>query len=161
LLDEPHKQRVQSALQQYAAQRSAHARTSQSKDWDAADAKLEGLQQTIWSGAIEGISAKPSVTMALLPPLNDLFDLHSERKSSARVHLPALVLSLLVLAALLTLGTVGFASALSEQTPPIFAIALTLLIASALWATIDLDHPRRGLVTVDSTAIFEAERSMR
>jgi hypothetical protein len=72
------------------------------------------------------------------------------------------VLVVLGLSAFTTLFVVGFGAVLGKDRFPIFSVSLALLIAMALWATIDLDYPRRGLIRLLSAQpLIDAVQAMQ
>ena len=52
----------------------------------------------MWKAASEGRLAKPATMVVVLPPVNDVIDLHSLARPRRRKHLPWLVLGLLMAA---------------------------------------------------------------
>jgi hypothetical protein len=105
---------------------------------------------------VKAPSITPGSIAVVLKTFNDVSDLHAERKAAS-----SKVMTLLTGCALLTLLTVGYAGGLSERAPLVFSASLTFLIASAMWATYDLDHPKRGMIRVDSAPIVSAARAMQ
>jgi hypothetical protein len=151
---------LQTLLRSYAQSRLNLATTSPSRiaEWNAA---LEATQSQIWTAVVPAAQANPHATLAVLNPVNEMFDLHAERKAASERHLPTEVLVVLALSAFTTLFVIGFGTALSHDRFPIFSIALALLIALALWATIDLDYPRRGFIRLDPQPFIDLVASMQ
>lgn len=82
----------------------------------------------------------------IVPAVNDVLDLHSLRVAAGQKRLPALVLGLLMGCSALAMIGIGYGCGLSERRHLLLTWSLALLIATALWTTIDLDHPRAGLI---------------
>ena len=96
----------------------------------------------------------------MLTPVNDVIELHSTRLAAARKHIPGLVLALLISCSALALGVIGYGSGLVGRRRAPLTLSLALLISAALWITIDLDYPRRGLIRLSDAPLqqlhFEA-----
>lgn len=155
LLDEPHRSALRMALGDYATRRAELIAASGTRETDELNERLEDLHARIWDAAAAGVAAKPSAVLAVLPPVNEVIDLHGERKATARLHLPAAVVAMLALTALGAITTVGMADSLTGERFRVFSTTLSLLIGCSLTLTFDLDNSRRGLVRVDPTAMLE------
>jgi hypothetical protein len=146
LLDEPQRSELRAALARYTAQRieASNRLRSGLEPADAAD--VERLHARIWSAAVAGAKARPAVTLAVLPPVNEVIDLHSTRVAAGRKHIPGLVLGLLIACSTLAVGVIGYGCGLAHERSAPLTVALVVLIGAALWITVDLDHPRAGLI---------------
>jgi hypothetical protein len=151
---------LQDLLRTYAQSRMQLA-TSSPDSTAAWNTALEATQRHIWAAAVPAVQQHPDTIRPVLDPLNDMFDLHAERKAVAERHLPTEVLVVLALSAFTTLFVIGFGTTLTNDRFPIFSIALALLIALALWATIDLDYPRRGFIRLDPQPLIDVVASMQ
>lgn len=152
LLSEPQRGEFRAALQEYLARRIA-LQTAYMADRVPIVQDMERLQGRMWAAAIQGVEAKPSMAMVVLPPINEIIDLHGSRTAAMRRHLPLAVVALLIVMAMVTLGAVGFGVAVRSGGHRALTRCLALLVAATLWVTIDLDHPRFGLIRLDSTAL--------
>jgi hypothetical protein len=110
----------------------------------------------MWDVAIASVKANPAITNAVLPPLNEIIDLLAVRDAASHKHLPMPVLFLLTACALVALFSVGQSQGLvgSHRRSSVFALAF--LVAGSLWITIDLDHPRRGLIRMSAVPLETA-----
>jgi hypothetical protein len=146
LLDEPRRTELRTALAEYTAHRvfwSAHVRSGIP---ESVSADGDRFRDRIWRAACDGAAAKPAVILAVLNPVNDLIDLHSLRIAAAHKHLPVPVTGLLIICSLLSVGVISFGCGSSGRRRASLTMPLTFLIAASLWITIDLDHPRAGLL---------------
>ncbi|MGH7132329.1 MAG: hypothetical protein ACREJO_10335 [Phycisphaerales bacterium] len=146
LLDEPHRTSLRAALQRYTEHRIAVSPTLTSRNMSEAFAESDRLQGEVWRAAAAGCNAKPAVVLAVLPPVNDVIDVHSLRVAAGLKHLPALVLGLLFGSSLLAMFVMGYGSGFSGRRMEMLNASLMILIGLALWTTVDLDHPRAGLL---------------
>ena len=142
LIDEPYRSELRSALKHYTQQRieiSARSRRGVLPDDAAA---VERLHREIWRAASTGAAARPAAIIAVLPPVNELIDLHSIQMAAARKHVPLPVLGLLIACSLLAIGSVGYGCGLVGQRRAPLTASLAILVGASLWITIDLDQPQ-------------------
>jgi hypothetical protein len=127
----------------------------------AADrARLAQLQTSAWATATEAVRASPLIGNLVLPPLNEMFDLLSERDNLSERHIPPVVLMLLCGCAALSISTIGYGCGLQRRRGLGTVGTFTVLISVALWITIDFDYPRRGLIKVSNKPFVEAREAM-
>ncbi len=153
LLEAPHASALRAALRRYTEHRIAvagHLRTGLEPD-DVAE--VDRLQADIWRAATAGIAPRPEAILGVLPPVNDVLDLHSLRLAAGRKHLPLLVLGLLIACSGLAMAVIGFGCGLGGRRRAPLTVSLTLLIGATLWITIDLDHPRAGLLQLSDAPL--------
>jgi hypothetical protein len=100
--------------------------------------------------------------MALvLPPLNEVIDLHTTHVALVRRHLPLPILIVLLLTAALSLALVGFGNGQSGRRSPLLDATYAAVLSVALWMTIDLDRPRQGLIQVSNQPMIDALAAMK
>jgi len=160
LLDEPQRSDLLEALSAYAAHRlQATASLRHGLD-PAVSAEVERLHDRIWRAASQGVARRPEYALAVLNPVNEVVDLHSLRAYAGLKRLPALVLGLLIACSLVAVAVIGYGCGMDGLRRRFLTWSLVLLISSALWITIDLDQPRRGLLQLDDSPLralkFEA-----
>jgi hypothetical protein len=153
LLDEPYKSELRAALKTYTEHRlevSQRLRTG----IDVADlAAVDELHGRIWKAASAGVSAKPDMMLGVLPPVNDVIDVHATRLNAGRKHLPTLVMGLLVACSAIALAMIGYGCGVGARRRAPLTVPLALLIGTTLWITIDFDHPRGGLMQLNDTPL--------
>jgi hypothetical protein len=93
--------------------------------------------------------------LGVLVPVNEVIDLHSTRLAAGRKHLPRPVMGLLIVCSMLATGVIGYGCGLGGRRRAPLTVSLAILIGMALWITVDLDHPRAGLLRL-SDAPLEA-----
>jgi hypothetical protein len=109
-------------------------------------AEIERMQVHLWRTAIEGVAAKPQLAQTMLPPLNDVIDLHSTRVFAGLKTIPPLVLGLLIACAAVSVGVMSYGTGLGGHRRPVLTFSLAAIIGASLWITVDLDRPRAGLM---------------
>ncbi len=160
LLDEPARASLKNLLRMYAADRLAMFREPDLERAAPIADRLASHQARIWALASEQARASPHLTLALLSPINEIFDVLGERNAASHRHLPTMVLALLILCAALSLGTVGYHCGLHAKGHVATAGPLALLVAAALWITIDMDYPRVGVVKLRGEPLVELVESL-
>jgi hypothetical protein len=153
LLAEPYRSELRSALQRYTERRIEVAKSFAVAIDPAVLVEVEQRHGEIWRAAREGVLAQPSLTLAVLVPVNEVIDLHATRVAAARKHLPLPVLGLLFACSALAIAIAGYGCGVDDRRRSPLSIGLTLLITVALWITIDLDHPRVGMMQVDDAPL--------
>ena len=153
LLDEPHRSELRQTLESYTAHRIAvFAGNAGGLDPGKLD-EVDPLHARIWSAALAGVEQRPAATLAVLPPVNEVIDLHSTRLAAANKHIPYLVLALLVACSALALGVMGYGCGVAGRLRAPLTYSLAFLIGTALWVTIDLDYPRRGVIRLNDAPL--------
>jgi hypothetical protein len=153
LLDEPHRSELRSALQRYTEHRIEVSRDIRTSLDPAAQAEVERFHARIWGAASAGVAARPGSMLAVLPPINELIDLHATRLAASRKHLPGLVMGLLIACSLVAAAVMGYGCGISGHRRAPLTLALALLIGASLWVTIDLDYPRAGLMRLSDAPL--------
>lgn len=130
----------------------------------AALARASELQAQLWAKAISSCrdEGQPAA-MLVLPALNEMFDIASERTAALELHPPVLVFALLIVLALACALLAGFAMAASKLTQWTHRLAFAFVVSITVYAIFDLEYPRRGLVRVDSLdhLLVELRESMK
>jgi hypothetical protein len=161
VLPEPQRGELKATLKEYTADRVTLLR---SRDWDEIHQLLgkAGDQQTrMWNSALAGAQGDAPLMNLVLPPLNDVIDLHTAHLSQATRHLPRPILIVLLSTAALSLVLVGVGNGRSGRRFPVLDAIYAAVLAVALWMTIDLDRPRQGLIQVSSQPLADALAAMK
>jgi hypothetical protein len=128
-------------------------------------AKAGQLQRKIWSQAVtaSGVDPTGTVKRLLLPAINQMIDVTTSRTVALHTRVPGFILTLLVVAALLSALLAGYAMAQRSRRSWLHMIAYGVVIATTMYAVIDLDSPHIGLIRLDSadTALYQLRDSMR
>lgn len=157
LLDEPQRSDLRAALRRYTERRLELSSRLGMGLTPESMAEMERLQVRIWAAAIAGVNAKLPVMVGVLPPVNEVIDLHSTRVAAGRKHLPMLVMGLLIACSLLAIGDIGYGCGTGGQRHASMTVPLAVVIGTALWITMDLDHPRAGLIQLNDAPLAELE----
>ena len=91
--------------------------------------------------------------MGVLIPINEVINLHATRLAAGKKRLPTLIMGLLMACSALAVGVTGYVCGMGGRRRVPLTVALALLIGAALWITVDLDHPRAGLIQLSDAPL--------
>lgn len=161
LLPEPQRSRLQAELRQYAMDRLELLKAFDSETAQPLLAKAGETQKRIWQAGVEGVGTDREFANFMLPPLNDVIDIHSEHLSAARRHIPQAILVVIVITAAIGMGMIGYDNGLVRKRYFLLGCAFAFVSAASLWMTIDLDRPRHGFVKASEIPYAELLDSMK
>lgn len=137
-------------------------------DMDAAvaeHAKALGLQQEIWTAAVASANSSGRVPpfSVLLPALNAMFDIATVRISTARLHPPPVVFTMVAFLALLGSIFVGYGAASRKARSWLHTIGFAAVMAITLFVIVEFEYPRFGLIRIDAMdqVLIDMRRSMQ
>jgi hypothetical protein len=160
-LPEPQRGQLKAVLKEYTADRAAMLRSGDSDDTRQRLAKVGPLHERMWAQALAGLKDDAPRMMLVLPALNDVIDLHTTHWSLVHRHLPWPILFILLGMTGLSLIIVGYGDGRAGSRSPFLSGIHVAVLAVALWMTIDLDQPRRGLIQVNVGPVADTLASMR
>ena len=116
-------------------------------------AQAAQLQQQIWARAVAAghVDQTQNTTRVALPAINEMIDVTTARSVAARTRLPGLVLALLLVIALLSALTAGYAMAKRKRRSVLHDLLYAAAVAITVYVVLDLDNPRYGLIRLDAT----------
>jgi hypothetical protein len=131
---------------------------------DAANARSVALQSRIWETAVAASNARQqnTVSMLLLPALNDMFDITTTRAVAAETHPPPVVYVMLVALALLCALLAGYDLAESRTRNWLHVVGFAAIMTVTLYVIVDLEYPRAGFIRIDAAdrVLIELRQSM-
>ncbi|MCC2605398.1 bestrophin-like domain [Planctobacterium marinum] len=127
------------------------------EDRQAYSLRIAAIQAELWSLAIAAseADARPATTGAFLNSLNELIDRQSKRSALLKAHVPEPILLLLLFVIVASISMMGYSSGLSNKRVFVPLALISFLITLIVFIIIDLDRPKRGLITVDQSALVE------
>lgn len=161
LLPEPQRSELKATLKEYTADRVEMLRTQNWSEIDRRLAKVGDLQARMWATALAGAQGDAPLMNLVLPPLNDVIDLHTKHLAMVHRHLPHAIMIALLSTAALSLVLVGFGNGRSGSRAPALDAVYAAVLAVALWMTIDLDSPRQGAIQITSQALVDTLAGMK
>jgi hypothetical protein len=123
-------------------------------------AKVNGLHERIWRSAIKATQDNAPLRAVVLPPINEVIDLHSTHLAMARRHLPVPIMAVLLGTAAIGVGMIGFGNGRVGRRFSVLDSVYGVVLAVALWMTIDLDYPGIGLIRVSNLPVVETLAAM-
>lgn len=127
-----------------------------------AEAQTQALQSALWSDVMQLVGAadpagRPVLANALLLPLNAMFDITTTRRMERMMHPHPVVFIALILTSVLSALLAGHARGLSGQRSPLHAAVFVAVIGGTVYAIVELEYPRFGVVRIDSADVVLTE----
>ena len=161
IIAEPQRSELKAALKEYTADRVILLSRDGRDQIDPLLAKVSGLHERMWRSAIKATQNNAPLMAVVLPPINEVIDLHSVHLAMARRHLPIPLMAVLLGTAAIGLGIVGFGNGRAGRRFSLLDSVYGFVLAVALWMTIDLDYPGMGLIRVNNAPVVETLAAMK
>jgi hypothetical protein len=149
---------TQQLLEAYARQRACdQITTDELERRGALLSETVNTQRALWRCARAAVDADPNEvrTGLYVEALNAMFDSFASHNAQLENHVPAVVIWLLFATLLISVVIVGYACGLSGHRAGLVTNGLLVLIVLVVHLIIDLDRPRRGLITVDWSSLID------
>lgn len=159
-LPAPHSERVRALLREYLPLRIGSADRATIEAKMQRSLELHGELWTRTENLARDRSDSPVVAL-FVKSVNETIDLH-ERRVMAAVYgrIPATILLLLLLGAILTLATVGYSAGLTRRRSPLTAVILVSLLGAVNTVVIDLDRPQGGFLEISQRPLLDLADQM-
>jgi hypothetical protein len=157
---EPQSSELKAAIKEYTDDRVTLLSREGRGQIEALLAKVSGLHERMWKSVIEATRDNAPLMAVVLPPINEIIDLHSMHLAMARRHLPVPIMAMLLGTAAIGVGMIGFGNGRVGRRFSVLDAVYGIALAAALWMTIDLDYPGIGLIRVSNLPIVEALAAM-
>src|SRR6476660_2565676 len=105
---EPQRGELKAALKEYTADRVTLLSREGRDQIEPLLAKVNGLHGRMWRSAITATQGNAPMMGVVLPPINEVINLHSTHLAMARRHLPIPIMTVLFGAAAIGVGIIGF-----------------------------------------------------
>jgi len=102
----------------------------------------------------------PVATGLFIQSLNETMDAFAQRDAALKRHVPEPILILLFCAYVMTGGVIGYAAGVAGHRPSFVSYMLVALIVALAFFIVDLDRPRRGIITVDQTSLIDLKAAI-
>src|SRR5262249_4866857 len=145
---EPQRGELKAALKEYTADRVMLLSREGRDRIEPLLAKVSGLHERMWRPAIKATQDNAPLMAVVLPPINEVIDLHSAHLAMARRHLPIPIMTVLLATAAIGVGMLGFGNGRVGRRFSVLDSVYGAVLAVALWMTIDLDYPGIGIIRV-------------
>jgi hypothetical protein len=164
LLPDPVRKEVSDLLRRYVDVRLEFYRGGINRSrLQKVDEETEKLHKALWAYAITMAGQDPRAIPSGLftQSLNEVIDLHAKRVTAMGNHVPESIFILLLLVAILSLGLVGYGTGIGRDRNLLPTLISVILIASVILLIMDLDRPRRGLITVSQQSMVDLQKSLQ
>jgi len=158
---EPERGELKAALREYTADRVQLLSGEHREQIEPLLAKVSGLHERMWRSAIKATQDSPPLMAVVLPPINEVIDLHSMHLAMAKRHLPLPVMAVLMGTAAIGVGLMGFGNGRVGRRFSLLDSVYGVVLALALWMTIDLDYPSIGTIALSNRGFVEALAAMK
>lgn len=130
---------------------------------EAANATTARLQERLWMAAIVMSEQDPrSVPTGLfVQSLNGMIDLHAKRIKALENRLPDAVIYLVFIVAGVAIGFVGYGRGLAGRRHFVSTAIMAVVVVLVLMIILDLDRPRRGLITVSQSSMERLQEVLK
>ncbi len=160
LLAAADRDRLRAGFRDYLDERlEATRRGDDQPDAKGAEARTQVLQDGIWTDAVSAVQAtgQPALAAAVLGPINEMIDITTTRRMERMMHPHPVVFIALVLTAVLSALLAGHAHGLVGGRSPLHAAVFVLVIGGTVYAILELEYPRFGVVRIDSADVVLVE----
>ena len=157
---EPQRGELKAALKEYTTDRVTLLSREGRDLIEPLLAKVNGLHERMWQSAIKGTQQSAPLMGIVLPPINQIIDLHSMHLAMARRHLPIPIMTALLGTAAIGVGMLGFGNGRVGRRFSMLDSVYGAVLVVALWMTIDLDYPGIGIIRVSNLPVVETLAAM-
>ena len=113
--------------------------------------RTKKLQDEIWKLAVTSLpEGGVPVATALLPALNQMFDIVTTRTMAVEMHPPMIVFAMLAFLAAASAFMAGHGMSGSKVRSWVHSIGFASILAITVFVILDLEYPRMGFIRVDS-----------
>jgi hypothetical protein len=161
LLPEPARANLKAALRDYTVDRIALLQEKDLQPILDRLTKVGGFQERMWKATLEGTRDNPQLMLLLMPPVNEVIDLHTTHLAAAMRHLPAAIFVALLASAGLSLALAAFGHGQVGRRFLWLDLLYGLVLAASLWMTIDLEYPRYGLIRANLAPLTDTLAGMK
>lgn len=162
LLPQAYEKTAYDLLQRYIDIRIEISQTFLSQREERAEIIERGDEQLakIWDAGTQAARSDPNpVTTGLfIASLNEMIDKRTERIEIQNRHIPEVILLLLFFVFVMSGAITGYTGGLSMKRAYVPSLLLSLLITMVVFLIIDLDRPKRGLITVNQDYILQLKK---
>jgi hypothetical protein len=158
---EPQCGELNAALREYTADRVQLLSGKQRDQIESLLAKVSSLHERMWRSAIKASQDNAPLMAVVLPPINEVIDLHSTHLAMAKRHLPLPIMAALLGTAAIGVGLLGLGNGRAGRRFSLLDSVYGVVLAVALWMTIDLDYPSIGTIGVSNRSFVEALAAMK
>lgn len=159
LLPEPNRNQMQQLLKDYLKLRvmAGSFALDNQDERDPLLKKATQLQEQIWQETMLASLKEPNAatTGLFTQAINSMIDAYGVRIAELNRHVPELVLLLLYGSFIVTGGIIGYTAGIGRHRPAAASYIMVALVVMLMSMVVDLDRPRRGLITVNQHSLID------
>jgi hypothetical protein len=161
-LKEPTRTRLQGVIRDYAELRLRLAiRPIDSSELESALIQFQNMQGRMTELVGQALTDGTPIAVSLTNTLNEVTSNNTARLAAIRDRLPAIVVVLLFVSSIITTMLIGREQGYSAASEVAGTLCFILLISFAIYVTLDLNQPDRGLIVVSQEPFERLLSSMR
>jgi hypothetical protein len=115
-------------------------------------AAVTRAQELVWSQSVAACLAPEGdrARMLVLPSLNEMFAAVERERLARRIHPPAVIYVMLVVASLISALLAGYTMANISARNWLLHVAVAAIVSLVIYVIVQVEYPRLGLVRVDA-----------
>jgi hypothetical protein len=115
-------------------------------------AAIARAEQAVWSRSVAACLAPDGerARMLVLPSFDEMFAAVERERLARRMHPPAVIYVMLVLASLVSALLAGYTLATTATPSGLLQVAVAAIVSLVMYVIVQIEYPRLGLVRVDS-----------
>jgi hypothetical protein len=161
LLKEPVRTKLQAVIRDYTRLRfELSGRRLDEPTVEKALGQMQLMHGQMVGLVSQALEASTPIAVSLTNTLNGVTSNHASRLAAARDRLPTSVVLLLLMSAVLSSMLVGREQGTSNRPDAAGTICFIVLVSFAVYVTLDLNQPERGLIRVSQEPIQRLLSSM-
>jgi hypothetical protein len=149
LVKEPVRGKLQGVIRGYVEHRLAVVRDRLDEGQQEQELRrVQEMHDRMQALVGEAVDGGTPVVVPLVNTFNGVTSSHAARLAAGRDRLPESIVGLLFLAAVVAVLLVGRQQGAAREREWVATIGFVILVSMAVWVTLDLNQPQRGLITV-------------
>ncbi|HXN13156.1 MAG TPA: hypothetical protein VN865_08630 [Candidatus Acidoferrales bacterium] len=154
LLKEPEQTKLRRVIRDYASLRvDLSKRAYDAGAFERALGQFEQMHNQMVELVAEALADGTPIATPLVNALNATTSSHAERLAAVRDRLPTSIVLLLLVSAVISALLVGREQGIAGEEDLAGTICFIILVSLAIFVTLDLNQPNRGLIAVDQEPI--------
>jgi hypothetical protein len=154
LLNEPVRTKLRRVIQNYTALRvDISTRPYNKAKFEEALNEFEQMQKQMVELVSQALAQGTPIAVSLTNTLNAATSMHAARLAAVRDRVPASIVLLLLVSAVVCAMLVGREQGSSQEDDIAGTVCFIILVSFAIWVTLDLNQGDRGLIRVDQEPI--------
>jgi hypothetical protein len=161
LLKEPIRTELRAVIRKYAnLSLDLTRRRIDTSDLEGALVQFQQMHERMTELVAQALNAGTPIAVSLTNTLNAVTSNQAARLAAIRDRLPASVVMLLFVSAIVTTLLIGREQGFAKNSEVAGTLCFILLVSVAVYVTLDLNRPERGLITVSQEPIERLLSSM-